>query len=56
MCHLMLHFLSVFALYVSFLLVVLLLNVASKCNTKMPSGVSVLRRAVMCLVGIKYEC
>ena len=38
-------------LYISFLLVVLLLNAASKCSAKMSSGVSVLRKAVMCLVG-----
>ena len=36
-------FLVWFLLYINFLLVALLLNVASKCNAKMPSGVSVLR-------------
>lgn len=35
-------FLVWFLLYISFLLVVLLLNVASKCNANMPSGASVL--------------
>lgn len=44
-------FLVWFLLYISLLLVVWLLNVASKCKAKMPSGASVLRKAVMCLVG-----
>lgn len=47
----MLHFLAFLKIVYKLFIGGFAVNVASKCNTKIPSGVSVLRKAVMCLVG-----